>query len=75
MLFFATVSFAQSEEELAKAAQNPVASIYSFPLQNNTVFGVGPYSRTQNILNIQPVIPIPFGSKINMIDRIVMPIV
>jgi hypothetical protein len=75
MLFFATVSFAQSEEELAKAAQNPVASIYSFPLQNNTVFGVGPYSRTQNILNIQPVIPIPLGSKINMINRIVMPII
>ncbi|MFK5857160.1 MAG: neuromedin U [Bacteroidota bacterium] len=75
LLFFTTVGFAQSEEDLAKAAQNPVANMYSFPLQNNTVFGVGPYERTQNILNVQPVIPIPIGSKINMINRIVMPII
>ena len=67
--------FAQSDEEIAKAAQNPVANMYSFPLQNNTIFGVGPYKRTQNVLNVQPVIPIPIGSKINMINRIVMPVI
>ena len=75
ILFFTTPGFAQSEEDMAKAAQNPVANMYSFPLQNNTIFGVGPYSRTQNVLNIQPVIPIPIGSKINLINRIVMPII
>lgn len=75
LLFFTTTGFAQSEEDMAKAAQNPVANMYSFPLQNNTVFGVGPYEGTQNILNVQPVIPIPIGSKINMINRIVMPII
>jgi hypothetical protein len=42
-----------SAEELAKAAQNPIANMMSFPLQNNTNFNVGPYDRTQNILNIQ----------------------
>ena len=67
--------FAQSDEEIAKAAQNPVANMYSFPLQNNTVYDVGPYGRTQNILNVQPVIPIPLGSKVNMINRLVMPII
>jgi hypothetical protein len=41
---------------LAKAAQNPVADMISFPLQNNTNFNVGPYSRDQDVLNIQPVI-------------------
>ena len=75
ILFFTTPGFAQSEEDMAKAAQNPVANMYSFPLQNNTVFGVGPYNRSQNVLNIQPVIPIPLGSKINLINRIVMPII
>ena len=40
-----------SEEErtaaLAKAAQNPVANMISFPMQNNTNFGIGPYSATR----------------------------
>lgn len=75
VLFFTTVSFAQSEEDIAKAAQNPVANMYSFPLQNNTIFGVGPYERTQNVFNIQPVIPIPLGNKINLINRIIIPII
>lgn len=75
ILFLTTTTFAQSEEDMAKAAQNPVANMYSFPLQNNTLFDVGPYGRNQNVLNVQPVIPIPIGSKINMINRIVMPII
>lgn len=40
--------------ELAKAAQNPVANMISFPIQNNTNFGIGPYSRDQDVLNFQP---------------------
>ena len=47
-----------SAEELAKLAQNPVGNLISVPFQNNTNFNVGPLSGTQNILNIQPVIPI-----------------
>jgi hypothetical protein len=42
---------------LAKAVQNPVADMISVPLQNNTNFGIGPYQRDQDVLNIQPVIP------------------
>ncbi|HTF69857.1 MAG TPA: hypothetical protein VK638_44980, partial [Edaphobacter sp.] len=42
---------------LAKATQNPVASLISVPLQNNANFSVGPNDRTQNVFNIQPVIP------------------
>jgi hypothetical protein len=44
-------------EELARAAQNPVASMISLPFQNNTNFNLGPRGKTQNILNIQPVWP------------------
>ena len=47
----------------------------SVPLQNNTAFGVGPYDRDQNVLNIQPVIPIRISENWNLISRIIQPIV
>src|SRR5882724_10911943 len=47
-----------SAEELAKLAQNPVGNLISLPFQNNTNLNFGPDKGTQNILNIQPVIPI-----------------
>ena len=62
-------------EALAKAAQNPVASMISVPLQNNTAFAVGPYDRTQDVLNIQPVIPVSISENWNLIARIIQPIV
>jgi hypothetical protein len=62
-------------EALAKAAQNPVASMISVPFQNNTSFGVGPFERDQNILNIQPVIPVRLSDSWNLISRTIVPIV
>lgn len=60
---------------LAKAAQNPIANLISFPLQNNTAFGIGPYERAQNVLNIQPVIPFHISEKWNLITRTILPVV
>jgi hypothetical protein len=60
---------------LQKAAQNPVASMISVPIQNNSNFGIGPYDRTQDVLNIQPVIPIQISSGVNMIVRWIAPII
>jgi hypothetical protein len=68
-------SFAQDEGDLAKATQNPVADMYSLPFQNNTTYGNAPHNRAQNILNIQPVIPIGIGSKVNLINRIIAPVI
>ena len=48
----------ESDAELAKKTQNPVASLISVPLQNNWDFGIGPADATKYTLNIQPVIPI-----------------
>ena len=62
------------ESQLAKASQNPIANMMSFPFQNNTNFGLGPSDRVQNILNIQPVIPFQVN-KINIITRTILPIV
>ncbi len=64
-----------SAEELAKLAQNPVGNLISVPFQNNTNFNVGPENGTQNILNIQPVIPISVNSDWNIITRTIVPVI
>lgn len=69
------VSYAQDQAELAKATQNPVAAMYSLPFQNNTTYGNLPNNRSQNILNIQPVIPIGISNNLNLINRVIAPII
>jgi hypothetical protein len=66
---------ANDTEALAKATQNPVASLISVPFQNNTNFAIGPYDRTQNVLNVQPVIPAKISPHWMLISRIIQPIV
>jgi hypothetical protein len=66
---------AASGDTLRKAAQNPIASLISMPLQNNANFGVEPGGRTQDVLNIQPVIPIGVSKDWNLIIRWITPIV
>lgn len=62
-------------EDLQKATQNPVASLISVPIQNNSNFGIGPYDRIQNVRNIQPVIPIRASENWNLIIRWSAPII
>lgn len=38
MLFIATMNVQETQEDLAKASQNPLANLMSFPFQNNTNF-------------------------------------
>jgi hypothetical protein len=64
----------QSADDLAAAAQNPVAAMISLPFQNNTLFGIGPDDDTANVLNIQPVIPVSLGDW-NLINRTIVPII
>jgi len=79
LLFFllsvTTIIYSQSEADLAKATQNPLAAMYSLPFQNNTTFNVGPYERPQNILNIQPVLPFNLSENVNLINRIILPVI
>jgi hypothetical protein len=63
-----------SAEELAKLSQNPVANLISVPFQNNTNFNYGPLDGTQNILNIQPVIPVTLSKDWNLITRTIFPL-
>jgi len=74
---FATVPAlaAMSADELAKLAQNPIANLISVPFQNNTNFNVGPQNGTQNVLNIQPVIPFGVNKDWNIITRTIIPVI
>src|SRR5437879_13213773 len=62
-----------SAEELAKLAQNPVGNLISVPFQNNTNLNFGPEKGTQNILNIQPVIPSSADKDWTLITRTILP--
>ena len=61
--------------ELARAAQNPVANMISVPFQNNTNTNFGPLEKTQNVLNIQPVLPFELNDDWNLITRTIIPVI
>ncbi len=70
-----TAGRAQEDVNLAQLTQNPVADLISVPFQNNTNFGLGPNDRTQNVLNIQPVVPLGLSANWNLITRTIVPVI
>jgi hypothetical protein len=52
-----------------------VGNLISVPFQENMNLNAGPQDRTQNVLNIQPVIPIAMNSDWNIMTRTILPIV
>jgi hypothetical protein len=66
---------AEDSPEIAKLAQNPIASMISVPFQNSTNFGVGEDSRVQDSLLIEPVIPFKLTSDWNLITRTIIPLI
>lgn len=69
------VSDKQSSDALADAAQNPVSSTISLPLQNNLFIDTGPNNKAVNVLNIQPVLPVKLSDGWNMITRTIIPVI
>ena len=63
------------DAELAKKLSNPIASLISVPFQNNSDYGIGDLKGSRNTLNFQPVLPISLNENLNMITRVVLPIV
>jgi hypothetical protein len=64
-----------SQAELAKKLQNPVADLISVPFQNNWDFGLGPAHAMRYYCNIQPVIPISISENWNIITRTILPVI
>jgi hypothetical protein len=70
-----TPAAAAGADELRKAAQNPIASLISVPIQPTWNFGIQPGNRTQNIWLVQPVIPVSVTKDWNLIVRWITPVV
>jgi hypothetical protein len=64
-----------THEDVANQLQNPIANLTSVPLQNNFESGIGPEDGFGYTLNIQPVIPVPLGSNLNLISRTILPLI
>jgi hypothetical protein len=69
------VAVGEDTPEIAKQAQNPIASVISLPFQNSTTFGVGPDSHVQDSLLIEPVIPFRLSPDWNLITRTIIPVI
>lgn len=64
-----------TSDELRSASQNPMADLISIPIQNNTNFDYGPLDKTQNVMNIQPVVPVNLNEDWMMITRTILPVI
>lgn len=72
-----TLVFAQiSDTDLAKAAQNPIAAMYSLPFQYNWNQDMGPTEKgMQSLTNVQPVLPFTINDDWNLISRTIIPVI
>jgi hypothetical protein len=61
--------------QLAKEVQNPVSSLRVFPVHFDFSGGMGRFERTQVVLSLEPVIPIPLKGPWVLVPRLIMPFV
>src|SRR5579862_3044661 len=66
---------APDDDKVLTTFQNPVGNLISVPFQNNVNFPIGEYSRVQDVLNIQPVIPFHVSDDWLIISRWITPVV
>lgn len=75
VIIITATAFAETQpSNLDRDLQNPLSRLYLLPLQYNAHHNVGPFNRNQNVLNIQPVVPV-VGEKWLTINRFVVPVI
>jgi len=66
----------KSDDELAKATQNPIAAMVSVPIQYNYDQKIGRVEDGhKNYVNFQPVVPFSLNPDWNLISRTILPVV
>ena len=72
----AVVGAEESQAELAKKLNNPIANLVSVPMQLNYDQDIGLNDQGKRyVLNIQPVIPFSLNENWNLISRTILPLV
>jgi hypothetical protein len=66
---------ADNAAEVAKKLANPISSMISVPFQFNMDVGIGATDGYRMTTNFQPVVPVGFNEKLNLITRVVLPII
>lgn len=69
-----TPSPGSDAQALAETLNNPLADLVSVPFQFNWDQGVGVNRGTRFLLNIQPVVPFKLGEHVNLIGRVIIPL-
>lgn len=61
----------QTVDELRDLARNPVADAIKVPVAESINFGAGPYDRTSNSFQVQPVIPLQISKGWLLVSRVI----
>ena len=68
-------SSAQGTSEIAKQAQNPIASVISVPLENDFNPQTGIHKENSYVLEMKPVVPFKLSNDWNLVTRTIIPII
>lgn len=73
---WASTGLADDKADLAQKTQNPIAALYSLPIQFNWNQHMGPSNDgIQTVTNIQPVLPFSINEDWNLISRTILPVI
>ena len=66
---------AQESSDIAKQAQNPIASLISVPLENDFNPHTGANKEDSYVFEMKPVVPIRLSNDWNLITRTIIPVI